>query len=165
MHVIRNLIVAFTVLLASTTTFAATLENVAADDKEVVQALYDFLSNPGSETHANAFLATVADDWSSVSDYSGMAESKEEFVTQLKGFAKLIPNLNWAVEEVLQDGNRVIVRGRGTGTPNGPLFGVDGQGNSFELLSIDIHTVEQGKIIQTYHVEDWAGALRQLSAQ
>jgi hypothetical protein len=27
----------------------------------------------------------------------------------------------------------------------------------------DVHTVEDGKIKRTYHVEDWAGAMRQLS--
>jgi predicted ester cyclase len=81
------------------------------------------------------------------------------------GFAKLIPDLNWAVEEKLQDGNRLVVRGRATGTPNGPLFGVDGQGKSFDIMTIDIHTVENGKIVQSYHVEDWAGALRQLKGK
>jgi predicted ester cyclase len=61
-----------------------------------------------------------------------------------------------------QDSGR---RRRATGTPTGPLFGVDGKGKSFEIMSIDIHTIEGGKIARTYHVEDWAGALRQLKAQ
>jgi hypothetical protein len=29
-------------------------------------------------------------------------------------------------------------------------------------MSIDVHTVEGGRIVRTYHVEDWAGAIRQL---
>jgi len=45
------------------------------------------------------------------------------------------------------------------------LFGVDGKGKGFDILTIDIHTLEGGKIIRSYHVEDWAGALRQLSAK
>lgn len=32
-------------------------------------------------------------------------------------------------------------------------------------MAIDIRTVKNGKIVQTYHVEDWAGALRQLKAK
>lgn len=62
-------------------------------------------------------------------------------------------------------GNRVIVRGRASGTPQGPIFGVDGNGKGFEIMSIDVHTIENGKIVMTYHVEDWAGALRQLKTQ
>ena len=40
--------------------------------------------------------------------------------------------------------------------------GVDGKGKSWEIMSIDIHTVENGKVVTSYHVEDWAGAIRQL---
>jgi hypothetical protein len=32
-------------------------------------------------------------------------------------------------------------------------------------MSIDIHTIRDGKLIEAYHVEDWMGAVRQLSAQ
>jgi len=136
-----------------------------ADDKATVQIFYDFLSNPGSETHAEAFSGVVTEDWESIGDYSGKTKSGAELIAQLGGFAQLIPDLNWKVEEMIQGEDRVIVRGRATGTPVGPLFGVDGKGKSFEIMSIDIHTLENGKITRTYHVEDWSGALRQLSAQ
>ena len=36
---------------------------------------------------------------------------------------------------------------------------------SFDILTIDIHHIQNGKIVQTYHVEDWAGALQQLKAK
>ena len=32
-------------------------------------------------------------------------------------------------------------------------------------MSIDIHTVENGKIVTSYHIEDWAGAIRQLKGK
>ena len=136
-----------------------------ADDKKTVQAFYDFLSNPASKDHGGKFKTVIADDWQSIGDYSGKSKSGDELVGQMGGFAKLIPDLNWAVEEIIQSDNRVVVRGKATGTPQGPLFGVDGKGKSFEIMSIDIHTIEGGKITRTHHVEDWAGALRQLKAQ
>ena len=137
-----------------------------ADDKAVVQTFYDFLSNPASEEQAQAFKAATSDDWLSIGDYSGKNKSKEAFTGQVSGFfAKLIPDLNWDVQEMIQEGNTIVVRSRASGTPKGPLFGVDGNGKSFDILAIDIHTLENGKIVQTYHVEDWAGALQQLSAK
>jgi hypothetical protein len=36
-------------------------------------------------------------------------------------------------------------------------------GKNFKIMAIDVHTVEDGKIKRTYHLEDWAGAMRQLS--
>lgn len=137
-----------------------------ADNKAVVQVFYDFLSNPASAEAADAFQKVTTESWESIGDYSGTVKSREQFVGQVSGFfAKLIPDLNWEVQEIIQDGNKVVVRSRATGTPNGPLFGVDGKGKSFDILTIDIHMVENGTIVSTYHVEDWAGALQQLSGK
>lgn len=136
-----------------------------ASEKDAAQTLYDFLSNPASEAHAKAFKAASSEEWESLGDYSGKIKTRDAFVAQVGGFGKLIPDLNWVVEEMIQEGNKVVVRSRATGTPVGPLFGVDGKGKSFDILAIDIHTIEDGKIVRTYHVEDWAGALRQLSAK
>lgn len=154
-----------TLIAAGTMALAATVGSAFAGDLENVQVFYDFLSNPGSETHADAFKSVAAEDWESIGDYSGKTKSRDAFVGQLGGFAKLIPDMNWAVQDMFQDGDTVIVRGRATGTPAGPLFGVDGEGRSFDIMSIDIHTLEDGKIVRTYHVEDWAGALGQLSGR
>ena len=84
---------------------------------------------------------------------------------QVGGFGKLIPDLKWDVQAMHQDGNTITVRSRATGTPVGPLFGVDGQGRSFDIMTIDIHEIEDGKIVRTYHIEDWAGALQQLKGR
>ena len=63
-------------------------------------------------------------------------------------------------------GNQVVVRGEGSGTPAGDFMGVPHSGKSFSVLSIDIHTIENGKMVgKTYHVEDWLGATRQLRTQ
>lgn len=141
-----------------------TVGSAAAGEKEVVQAFYDYLSNPTSDVHTEAVKSATSENWESVGDYSGQNKSIEMFVGQIGGFGKLIPDMNWAVEEMIQEGNTVVVRGRATGTPNGPMFGVDGKGKSFDIMTIDIHTVDNDKIVKTFHVEDWAGALRQLSA-
>lgn len=156
--------IAATVLAIST--MAMTMSNAHADDKATVQAFYDFLSNPASEEHAAAFKSATTADWESIGDYSGKNKSIDAFVGQVSGFfAKLMPDLNWEVQEMIQAGDKVVVRSRATGTPNGPLFGVDGQGRSFDILTIDVHTLKDGKIISSYHLEDWAGALQQLSGK
>jgi len=146
--------------------FSMTGNAFAADNKAVVQTFYDFLSNPASQEYADAFSSNTAEQWQSIGDYSGKNKRKDQFVGQVSGFfAKLIPDLNWEVQEMIEEGNTVVVRSRASGTPNGPLFGVDGGGKSFDILTIDIHIIENGKIVTSYHVEDWAGALQQLSGK
>jgi len=136
-----------------------------ADDKATVGTFYDLLSNPGGAAEAEAFRAASSQDWESVGDYSGENEGRDAFLGQMGGFAQLIPDLNWAVEEMLEDGDTVVVRSRATGTPVAPFLGVDGEGRSFDMMTIDIHHLENGVITRTYHVEDWSTALRQLAGQ
>ncbi len=149
--------------LSASIAVAGFASGAAADELATVQIFYDFLSNPGSESHAEAFLETLSPEWQSIGDYSGTNKSAQELVGQLGFFDQLIPDLDWSVEAMHLAGDVVTVRSRATGTPVGPLFGVDGQGRSFEILTIDIHELEDGLIVRTYHVEDWAGALQQLS--
>ena len=134
-------------------------------NEEIVQSFYDLLSNPASATAAKKFSDNVSDNWKSVGNYSGKDKTKDAFLGQMGFFAKLIPDLNWKVVEMIVEDDRVVVRSRATGTPTGPFFGVDGKGQNFEILTIDIHTIENGKIVKTYHVEDWAGALNQLKGK
>lgn len=154
------------VILASTLSIGAAGSASAADellgDKATVQTFYNLLSNPASEAATEIFSTNTSDNWESIGDYSGKNKSKAAFLGQMGFFAQLIPDLKWNVEEMIQSGNRMVVRSRATGTPKGPLFGVDGKGKSFDIMTIDIHTIENGKIVTTYHIEDWAGALAQL---
>lgn len=106
----------------------------------------------------------LAPGWESIGDYSGAKKSRDQFGAQLVGFGRLIPDLSWKIEELVDAGDRVVVRGRASGTPVGELFGVPPSGKRFEIMSIDIHTLEGGRIVRTHHVEDWAGAIRQLRA-
>lgn len=151
--------------LATALSVAAFASTAMADNKKTVQAFYDLLSNPGSEDATAAFVAVTADDWESIGDYSGANKSREAFLGQVGGFAKLIPDLNWAVQDMHEAGDFVTVRSRATGTPVAPFFGVDGEGRSFDIMTIDIHKIEDGKIVSSHHVEDWAGALQQLSGR
>ncbi len=154
-----------TTIAASVVLACSVLNSAIADDKAIVQAFYDFLSNPASDSHATAFANAITDNWQSIGDYSGKTKTKDQFIGQVGGFAKLIPDLNWHVQEMIQEGNRIVVRSRASGTPAGPLFDIDGKGKSFDILTIDIHTVDNSAIVKTWHVEDWAGALQQLRGQ
>ncbi|WP_281992712.1 ester cyclase [Sulfitobacter geojensis] len=154
----------FKTLFASAT--LATLATGAfADDTETVNTFYDMLSNPGSQSHVAAFVGATSEDWISVGGYSGNDKTRDAFIGQVGGFGQLMPDLKWAVQDMHQDENFVTVRSRATGTPVAPFFGVDGEGRSFDIMTIDIHQLENGEIVKTWHVEDWAGALQQLSGK
>jgi predicted ester cyclase len=89
--------------------------------------------------------------------------TRDEVMAGIGQRLRAIPDLKWEIKEILVAGDRVIVRGEATGTPAGELMGAPTNGKSFKLMSLDVHTIEGGKITRTYHVEDWQGAFRQVS--
>lgn len=135
-------------------------------DRAIVEAFYsEFLNASGPKDKTAVAAKVLSDNWQSIGDYVSAPKGREAVTKQIVGFHQLIPDLNWKIEDMIQSGNKFVVRGRATGTPKGPLFGVDGAGKSFSIMSIDIHQVANGKIVTSHHVEDWAGALRQLSGK
>ena len=133
-----------------------------ASDKGVVEDFYtELLSNPNAEDLGDRVSKVVIDNWVSVPTPRGGPDASGLTKT-LQGFGAAIPDLKWEIQEILQDGNRFVVRSIATGTPVKPVFGIEPKGNSFKIMTIDIHTVEDGKIIRSYHVEEWAKAMQQL---
>ena len=132
--------------------------------RKQVAPFYEMLNAPATKDLKALAEQALAPDWKS---YSGETDFKgrDAFVAQAGGFGKLIPDLRWDIKDVLVDGNRIIVRSEASGTPVGPLFGVAPSGKSFKIMTIDIHTIKDGKAVAAHHVEDWAGAIRQLSAK
>lgn len=144
---------------------AATTSLAAASDKAIVEAFYSaFLTAKGQDVAAEG-ARLMAANFESVGDFTGKGKGREELIAQIQRFHQLVPNLKWEPVEILEAGGRYVVRSRASGTPNGPLFGVDGKGKSFTMMTIDIHEVVDGKLVRAHHVEDWAGAMRQLSAR
>jgi len=122
---------------------------------------YDALNaEPGKDVKSLLMQATTP-GWVSCSTNTGCG-AREQVIAAIAERHKAIPDLKWEIEEVLVSGNRVVVRGEASGTPVGDFLGVAHGGKSFKLMSIDVHTIEGGRIARSYHVEDWMGAARQL---
>lgn len=133
-----------------------------ADARTIVAPLYDALNQPAKKDVA-ALLAKAAHP-----DYKSY-HTNDDWLTrdQLAGVFTMIgaavPDLRWSIEDVQTFGDRVVVRGRATGTPTGELWGAKPTGKSFNTMAIDVFTVREGKLASAYHVENWMGALQQMS--
>jgi len=72
------------------------------------------------------------------------------------------PDLDIKIEDVLQEGNKVIVRSMISGTQRGALMGFPAKNRKMSIQAIDIHEFKDGKIVRTWHTEDWMSGLHQL---
>lgn len=66
------------------------------------------------------------------------------------------------VQEMVEEGDSVVVRFRETGTSVAPFRGFPATGKSFELTAIEWFTLEDGRIASRHGVRDGASQARQL---
>jgi predicted ester cyclase len=145
------------------TVIAAGAGAVRAGDKDIVEALYTkVLSDATSPELAARVNEVLSPSWRSIGDYSNPAKTRDQFLIQLQRTGVAAPDMVFRIEDILQLGNRFVVRGRATATPLSTFLGVAATGQKFEIMTIDIHTVEKNMIVTSYHVEDWRGAIEQI---
>jgi steroid delta-isomerase-like uncharacterized protein len=132
--------------------------------KDLVRRFYsECLTVTPNTDAASVMNELLAEDFESIN--AAETKSKAQLTGQVQLFRKLIPDLKWQPEEILQEGGKVIVRSIATGSPKGDFMGVPCDGSkSFRIMTIDIHTVEGGRVKRVHHLEEWTTALKQLKS-
>jgi hypothetical protein len=151
--------------LAAVALLAATLpaqaEMNAESARAAVAPFYKALNAEFARDSADLIRQVTAPDWVSCRG-TDVCNSRDEVIAGVGTRLKSVPDLTWQIKEVIVSGNQVTVRGEASGTPSGEFFGAPHTGKSFRVMSIDVHTLEGGKMVRSYHIEDWTGAVRQL---
>jgi predicted ester cyclase len=134
------------------------------EPKEIVRPFYEqCLTVNGQADVAQIMGELLAEDFQSIN--VAETKGKAQLIGQVQGFWKLIPNLKWEIQEMLQDANQVVVRSIATGNPAGSFMGMELDGSkAFRIMTIDIHTLVDGKIAKVHHLEEWTTGIKQLKS-
>jgi steroid delta-isomerase-like uncharacterized protein len=68
------------------------------------------------------------------------------------------------VEDVISEGDKVVVRATLSGVQRAPFAGVPSKGRAIRIQVADVHQVQNGQIVRTWHTEDWLTGLGQMGA-
>jgi predicted SnoaL-like aldol condensation-catalyzing enzyme/predicted ester cyclase len=128
----------------------------------IVAPLYDALNQPGNKDVAALLAKATNPDYKSYSTNEDWL-TRDQLADVFKTLGSAVPNLRWTIRDIQTIGDQIVVRGEATGTPERELFGAKPTGKSFKTMSIDVFTVTGGKLASAYHVENWVGALQQIS--
>ena len=131
--------------------------------RAAVAPFYKALNAEFANDSAALIRQATATDWVSCRG-NDVCNSRDEVIAGVAQRLKSVPDLRWEIKDVLVSANQVTVRGEATGTPAGEFMGAPRTGKSFKVMSIDVHTIEGGKMVRSYHIEDWMGAVHQLTA-
>lgn len=72
------------------------------------------------------------------------------------------PDLHLTIRDILQDGDKVVVRADMAGTQRAAFLGFPSKNRTMTIQVVDIHEFNEGKIVRTWHTEDWMTGLHQL---
>lgn len=135
----------------------------SANDLDTVRAFYSDILTAPAETTEDRYYEVFSPEVVSIPTPPGGAGA-QGMLNTIAFLGQVVPDLEWEPQEIIDVGDgRFVVRSLFRGTPVGPFLSVDpATGKSFEAMSIDIVTVEEGRITLTYHLEDWTGVIAQL---
>ena len=131
-----------------------------SDLKALMSRIIDEAFNRGD---FDVFDELISDDFVEHEELPpGVPQGKaapREMITMMRA---AFPDLQVTVEDMLQDGRKVVTRSRFAGTHEGEFMGIPPTGNGFDIPVIDIVEFREGKAIAHWGVMDNAAMMEQL---
>lgn len=90
------------------------------------------------------------------------ARDVEDGVDHLRQFFNAFPDSRTTVLDLIAEGDKVMARLKVEGTHEGPFAGQPATGKAIEFLSFRIYRIEDGKIVETWAMQDRLGLMEQL---
>jgi predicted ester cyclase len=150
--------------LAATTLASARAQEAtpaAADVESIVRSFYE----PFNTGDTSVYDTILAEDWADHPLGMGQQPGRAGFPPVIEMFRAIFPDLHLENDDVIVCGDKATVRSTVTATHSGgDLFGIPPTGTPLQFMTIDIHRLENGQIVETWHIEDFVSVLFQLGA-
>ena len=91
--------------------------------------------------------------------------SIEQTVPMAKSFSEAFPDFNHSIEELIAEGDKVILRAIDRGTHQGEFNGIPATGKKIEMGIIAIFKFKEGKIVEAWEEADILGLMQQLGME
>lgn len=127
---------------------------------EIVRRFYE----PFRTGDASTYDEVLAEDWTDIPLAPGQEQGPGGMAAQIALFRSAMPDYSVHHEDLIADGDRVAVRNTVSGTHRGAFMGHAPTGRRIEMRTMDVHQVRDGRIVTTWHLEDFAGLMAQLTA-
>ena len=119
------------------------------ENKAVIHQLIEHY-NKGNRDAAHALISPDC----VILDWTGKKFTKEEFIPTMEEFVGAFPDFHLVIEDLIAEGDKVVVRLTESGTMTGSLMRVAPTGKKYTQPAIEIHRLANGKIINLWTVRD-----------
>lgn len=84
--------------------------------------------------------------------YPGQPQGREGYKQIFAYLLSAFPDTQLTIEDIIAEGNKVVIRSTWTGTHQGEFMGIPATGKQVSTTAINIYRIENGKL-----VEEWSG--------
>lgn len=130
-------------------------------NKRVVRRLYDELF---SKWNLAIIDELIAPDFVGHEMPPGMPRGPEGFRQFYAGIRAGLPDVQLTVEDMIGEGDKVVVRWRGRATHRGDFLGIPPTGKTVSFTGIAIYRLSNGKVVERWVEVDLLGVMGQLRA-
>jgi predicted ester cyclase len=135
-------------------------EKIAAANKALLRRFY-------KEVYADWGMALVDEVLSprfTSHDWPEGAAGPQVFRKYYEAIRSAVPDARYEVDDLIAEGDRVVVRWRLLGTHEGDFRGIAPTGRGIELKGIAIYRVDDGMLMERWVVSDLYGMLEESDA-
>jgi steroid delta-isomerase-like uncharacterized protein len=130
------------------------------DNKALVQRFFEEVFNQQQFDRADAFVAPDYLDHAAVPGQGpGLEGAKQQ---RWAGYYAAIPDLHTTIDDLVAEGDKLVVRYTVEGTQQGELLGIPATGKHFRVSAICIYRLAEGKIVENWEQADLLGLMQQL---
>jgi steroid delta-isomerase-like uncharacterized protein len=133
---------------------------MSQQNKSLVRRIFEEGFNQGRLAIADEIFAPDFVDHSSAPGLP--ATGPESFRQTAIMFRSAFPDVRATIDDLIAEGDKVVVRSTWHGSHQGDFFGIPPTGKDFTLTAIDIVRVVDGKVVEHWGNEDDLGMLAQL---
>ena len=131
----------------------------ALDDNKAVIRRYREIHNSGN---LDALDAIVAKDVISHNALTGLPPGLEGGKMAHQAFLASAPDLKTRTDHMVAEGDMVVEWYTATGTNTGSFMGMPPTGKPWEITSVVLYRIANGKIVETWGLNDQLGLMQQL---
>ena len=153
----RLFILTVIVLCSSLSAYAEEVKMSSNPDKnkQLVRRIYEDCINSGK---MELLTDLISEDYAGPNGQRGVAGFADNIAALRKGF----PDIQFTIEDLVAENDRVTVRWHWKGTHSGPFAGFPASQNQVTNDGIAIYQVKDNKIIRSWLQTDRLGALQQM---
>jgi len=132
------------------------------DNKALVRKMVEEVFNRGNMNQVDMFLAPDFVEHEELP--LGMPRNREGVKLLTAAFRKALPDFKATIEDMVAEGDKVVVRQTWSGTHKGEFMGVPATGNRVSFGVIDIIRIAGGKFVEHWGQMDGMGMMQQIGA-